>query len=81
MYRKYARALRGEKVYERVRGNKFERTSIVAAQMENKILAPLQYKGIMHSQFFEEWFEKHLIRELAKGAVMLLFIVRNVFMN
>ena len=61
------RALKGEKVYERVRGNKFERTSIVAAQMENKIIAPLQYKGMMHSQFFEEWFEKHLIPELTKG--------------
>ena len=89
LYRKYARALRGEKVYERVRGNKFERTSIVAAQVGSRIIAPLQYKGMMHSQFFEEWFEKHLIQELAKEAVvvmdnewiMLLFIVRNVFMN
>ena len=37
LYRKYARALKGEKIYERVRGNKFERTSIVAAQKENKL--------------------------------------------
>ena len=28
LYRKYARALKGEKVYERVRGNKFERTQL-----------------------------------------------------
>ena len=72
LYRKYARALRGEKVYERVRGNKFERTSIVAAQVGSRIIAPLQYKGMMHSQFFEEWFEKHLIRELAKGTVIVM---------
>ena len=49
LYRKYARAFKGEKVYERVRGNK---TSIVAAQVGSRIIAPLQYKGMMHSQFF-----------------------------
>ena len=48
---------------------KFERTSIVAAQMGSRIIAPLQYKGMMHSQFFEEWFE---IRELAKGTVIVM---------
>ena len=37
LYRKYARALKGEKVYEKIRGNKFEQTSIVAAQIENKL--------------------------------------------
>ena len=39
LHRKYALALRGEKVYERVRGNKFERTSIVAAQVRSRIIA------------------------------------------
>lgn len=56
LYRKYARAPRGKKIFERVKGNKFQRTNIVAAQIGNKILAPLQYKGMMHSQFFEAWF-------------------------
>ena len=51
---------------------KFERTSIVAAQAENKIIAPLQYKGMMHSLFFEAWFEKHLIPELAQGTVIVM---------
>ena len=55
-----------------VRGNKFERASIVAAQMENKILAPLQYKLMMHSQFFEERFEKHLILKLPQVAVIVV---------
>ena len=72
LYRKYARAPKGEKIYEKVRGNKFERTSIVAAQAKNEILAPLQYKGMMHSQFFEAWFEKHLIPKLAQGSVIVM---------
>ena len=72
LYRKYARALRGKKIFERVKGNKFQRTNIVAAQIGNKILAPLQYKGMMHSQFFEAWFERHLIPELEQGAVIVM---------
>ena len=72
MYRKYARAVKGEKVYGKIRGKKFERTNIVAAQAGRKIIAPLQYKGMMHSQFFEAWFEKHLIPKLAKGSVIVM---------
>ena len=69
---KYARAPRGKKIFERVKGNKFQRTNIVAAQIGNKILAPLQYKGMMHSQFFEAWFESHLIPELSQEAVIVM---------
>ena len=72
LYRKYARAPRNEKVYGKIRGNKFERISIVAAQVEKKIIAPLQYKGMMHSLFFEAWFEKHLIPELPQGVVIIM---------
>ena len=72
MYRKYARAAKGEKVYGKIRGKKFERTNIVAAQAGKRIIAPLQYKGMMHSQFFEEWFEKHLIPELDQEAVIVM---------
>ena len=44
----------------------------MAAQQNNQILAPLQYKGMMNSQFFEAWIEKHLIPELAKGSVIVM---------
>ena len=70
--RRYARSLKGEKVYGKVYGHKFERTNIVAAQQNNQILAPLQYKGMMHSQFFEAWFEKHLMPQLKQGTVVVM---------
>ena len=57
LYRKYARVLRGEKIFGQLKDKKIERTNIVAAQVGKKIIAPLQYKGMMHSQFFEAWFE------------------------
>ena len=70
--RKYGRSPKGTKIYGRVYGHKFERTNIVAAQQNNRILAPLQYKGMMHSQFFEAWFEKHLIPLLKQGTVVVM---------
>ena len=65
-------APRGKKVLGKISGHKFERTNIVAAQVNNKIIAPLQYKGMIYSAFFEEWFEKHLIPKLSKDAVIIM---------
>ena len=45
LYRQYARSLKGEKVHESIRGNKYERTSIVAGQLGQEIIAPLQYSN------------------------------------
>ena len=72
LFRPYARSERGKKVYERVRGHKYERTNIVAAQIGNKIIAPLQYKGIMHSLFFETWFQMHLLPILPKDSIVVM---------
>ena len=62
----------GEVVVSKIRGKKFERMNIVAAQLGKKIIAPLKYKGMMNSLFFEEWFEKHLIPELPQEAVIVM---------
>ena len=56
LYRRHARAPRGEKV----KGRKYQRTSIVAGKMGANIIAPLEYTGTMHGDFFEAWFEEHL---------------------
>lgn len=72
LMRKYGRSPKGVKVYGRVYGHKFARINIVAAQQGNHIIAPLMYKGMMHSLFFEEWFEKHLIPLLSKNTVVVM---------
>ena len=70
LLRKYGRSPKGTRVYGKVYGQKFERTNIVAAQQNNQILAPLQYKGMINSQFFETWFEQHLIPLLKLVIIM-----------
>ena len=72
VHRKYARAAKGEKICEKVKGKRFERLSIVAGQAGNRIIAPLQYKGTMTSIFFDIWFEKHLIPRVAQGTVIVM---------
>ena len=70
--RKYGRSPKGDRVYGKVYGRKFERTNIVAAQQGKRIIAPLQYEGMMHSKFFETWFKKHLIPLLDKNTVVVM---------
>lgn len=59
-------------VYGSIRGHRYERVSIVAAQNGHEIIAPLQYKGNMQSEFFEKWFEEYLIPSLFDGAVVVM---------
>ncbi len=46
--------------------------NIVAAQRGSQIIAPLQYKGMMHAEFFEAWFEHELIPLLTKSEVVVM---------
>ena len=61
----------GEKIYEKIRSKKFQGTNIAAAKAGHKILAPLQYNEMMHSEFFEACFEKHIIPEFLKRVLAI----------
>ena len=72
LYRPYARATRGEKVYEKIRGQRFERTSIVAGQVDGEFIAPVIYKESMTSNFFVEWFKTQLLPALETPHVIVM---------
>jgi len=72
LYREYAYAARGEKVYGEILGRKFQRTNIVAAKLGHKILAPMQYNGTTDSVLFEYWFERYLLPCLPEDAVIIM---------
>ena len=72
LYRKYARAAKGQKVYEVIRGRKYQRTSIVAGKMGHDIIAPLRYEGTMYGEFFEAWFREHLLPQVPEDGVIIL---------
>lgn len=72
LYREYAYALRGEKVIDRISGRKFQKTNIVAAKLNDKIIAPLQYNGTTDAPLFEYWFEQRLLPCLPEAAVIVM---------
>ena len=52
--------------------NKYQRTSIVAGQLGQEIIAPLQNSGTVNEDFFEIWFEEHLLPKVPQDAVIIL---------
>lgn len=72
LYREYGYAPKGELLHARISGRKYARTGIVAAQMEQDVLAACRYDGTMNHELFEDWFENHLLQELPKGTVIVM---------
>jgi len=72
LYREYARAPLGEKVFAKISGRKFKRTNIVAGICQGKWVAPLEYPGTTDSVLFEFWFENCLLREANEGSTIIL---------
>jgi len=72
IYREYGWSPRGEKIYGVISGRKYQRTSIVAAQVGKKILAPMQYDGSMDSTLFEYWFQTWLLPNLPEKSVIVM---------
>ena len=59
-------------MYGQISGRKYKRCGIVAAKIEDKILAPFQYSGTMNSTLFEFWFTQQLLPSLEKGSVIVM---------
>ena len=72
LYREYGYAPRGQKVHSPVSGRKYKRVGIVAAQLGQKILSPMEYSGTMDSVLFTFWFEQKLLPALPPGAVIVM---------
>jgi transposase len=72
LHREYARSARGRPVAGVVSGRKFRRCSIVAAQMDKRVIEPLQYDGTMDSQLFEAWFAMRLLPSLPECTTIVM---------
>ena len=57
LYREYGRAKKGEDVKGCIKGKKYQRSSLIAAKIGQKLIAPMIYKETMVSYFFEKWFK------------------------
>ena len=72
LYRQRARALRGQKVYDKISGRRFERLSVVAGQVGSKIIATLLYHGTMTSELFMTWYQEELLPRLSEPHLIVM---------
>jgi transposase len=72
LFREFAYAPRGQKVYGKISGKKFKRTNIVAGICQGEWVAPMEYAGTTDSKLFEYWFENCLIQEVEEDSVIVL---------
>ncbi len=72
LYREWGRAPRGERIYEAVAGKRRERTSIIAASQNSRLVAPLVFQGSCNTEVVDAYFEKILLPALPTGSVIVL---------
>jgi DDE superfamily endonuclease len=72
LYREYGRAPKGERIYEAVAGKGRERTSIISASQQGKLVAPLVFQGSCNTEVVDVYFAQGLPPELSVGSVIVL---------
>lgn len=72
LHREYGRAPRGERIYEAVAGKRRERTSIISASQQGRLVAPLVFQGSCNTEVVDAYFEQVLLPELPPDSVIVL---------
>lgn len=72
LYREFGRAPRGERIYEAIPGQRRERTSLIGAFRDGKLVAPLAFQGSCNTEVVDVYFEKVLLPALPPGSVIVL---------
>ncbi len=63
---------RGERIYETVAGQRRERTSVIAACQDGKLVAPLTFAGTCNTEVVDAYFAQVLLPVLPPGSVIVL---------
>ena len=72
LHRESGRAPRGERIYQAVCGQRRERTSIIAASRNHKLVAPFVFQGSCNTEVVDIYFAQVLLPELPPGSVIVL---------
>jgi transposase len=72
LYREYGRAPKGERIYQEVAGKRRERTRIISASQQGRLVAPFVFPGNCNTTVVDLYFEKVLLPRLPPGSVIVL---------
>ena len=70
--REYGYAPRGEKVYGKIGGRKYQRVGLVTARVGGRVVAPMEYQGTMNAALFEAWFENSLLPAIPPNSTITM---------
>jgi len=71
-YRSHGWSQIGRRVYGDRSGNTRPRTSLIAGKCGKKLLAPFLFDGSTDADWFNQWLEHHLFKELFPGDTIIL---------
>ncbi|MDD3470639.1 MAG: IS630 family transposase, partial [Thermoguttaceae bacterium] len=72
LIREHGRAPRGTKVEDVKRGQKFQRTNVIAAKIGRNMVASWCYSQNRTSHLFVEWFRKTLVQYIQKDTTVMM---------
>ena len=72
LYRERGRALRGARIYQEISGRRRERTSLISASQNGKLVAPLVFQGSCNTEVVDAYFERVPLPVLEPGSVIVL---------
>jgi transposase len=72
LFRVYARAIRGQKIYADIPGKKRERYSMIGGLRSSKFIAPLTFQGGCNAEVFNAWLEEILLPSISKGSTIIM---------
>lgn len=72
LYREYARATLGEKIYADIPGKKRERISMIGGLIGRKFIAPMTFNGGCDNVVFNVWLEQILLPQLSLGTTIVM---------
>jgi len=72
LYRVYARAPRGQKIYADILGKKRQRYSMIGGWINHKFIAPFTFQGGCNKEVFNCWLKNIILPELTKGTIIVM---------
>ncbi len=72
LFRPYARAPKGHKIYADIPGKKRERHSMIGGWMKSRFMAPFTFQGGCNANVFNTWLDQVLLPTLPKGSTIIM---------
>ena len=63
---------RSERVYDKIKGRRERRTSLISGLKNRKLLAPMRFEGYTNTDLFNCWLKKSLLPRLEMGDTIIL---------